>query len=333
MLMTGWLILRAWRPSQGPHFGMTSKDLRICAAAPMVYAFIHVLALWEGSNDPAGLHGMICMEVALIAFLAFVAAWRWRGKPRSHDAGKVEWIAMAGAAGAGGCALAGAVFFWLGAGAELSGSAVNWTGVVGTERRNALLQRSIELVPFERQYRTRLLFEHLGRAVQGVTTPGLDAGRYGDIKRELDAAEFAGRRAWAMFSDDPWVLMAMTNVLQVKALAVLRGFDPAAGDAAAREADQLFAAAHALFPEQPLLLRNWAQLKFDGGYRADAYELLDRMEAILPDVPDAYLERMVIAQRSGDSAVFRQTLARARSRLAPPAMQQLMDVANLQQLK
>jgi predicted Zn-dependent protease len=136
-----------------------------------------------------------------------------------------------------------------------------------------------------------------------------------------------------MFSDDPWVLMAMTNVLQVKALAVLRGFDPAAGDAAAREADQLFAAAHALFPEQPLLLRNWAQLKFDGGYRADAYELLDRMEAILPDVPDAYLERMVIAQRSGDSAVFRQTLARARSRLAPPAMQQLMDVANLQQLK
>jgi O-Antigen ligase len=330
-MMVLWLMLRARRATADVNGGMTARDLCICAAAPLVYAALHIAGLWRGIHDPASLLWMICAAVGLIAFLAVLAAWRWQGAARGQPLRGGGWRLMGGAVGAGACAMVGAVFFWLGAGAELSGSAVNWAQPMRAAYRNALLSRSAVLVPFERQYRTRLLFEHLGRAVQGVAAAELDSVRYAVIEQELDAAERTGRQVAAMFPEDPWVLMAMANVLQVRALGALRRFAPAAGEAAAREAEQLFARAYALFPAQPLLLRNWAQLKFDMGYRADAYALLDRMEAILPDEPDAYLERMLMAQRSSDAAVFQETLTRARNRLAPLAMQGILDVVNLQQ--
>ena len=70
------------------------------------------------------------------------------------------------------------------------------------------------------------------------------------------------------------------NALQIRALPIIRQTTGPEGRQAAVDADELFARAYEIFPNQPLLLRNWAQLRFNDGDNWGAYRLLDRMEII-----------------------------------------------------
>jgi hypothetical protein len=100
---------------------------------------------------------------------------------------------------------------------------------------------------------------------------------------------------------------------------------------AAKEADQLFARTQKMFPSEPLLLRNWAELQADQGNLLAAYGLLDRMEMLIPNDPEPYSARIAIAKQAADKLVVSATLARARLALAPNDFDRLAAVANEQQ--
>ena len=86
-----------------------------------------------------------------------------------------------------------------------------------------------------------------------------------------------------------------------------------------------------MFPVQPLVLRNWAQLLFDQGNVPDAYQLLDLMEKLIPDKLEPYSERIIMARQVGDSAVVSATVERARAALPKGLFSRLLTVANAQQ--
>lgn len=56
-----------------------------------------------------------------------------------------------------------------------------------------------------------------------------------------------------------------------------------------------FQSAYEIFPNQPLVLRNWAQLRFNEGDQWGAYRLIDRMEKVIPNELEPYSERILIA--------------------------------------
>jgi tetratricopeptide (TPR) repeat protein len=114
-------------------------------------------------------------------------------------------------------------------------------------------------------------------------------------------------------------------------LAVLRPLAPDEGLAAAQEADRLFARAYEISPNQPLLLRNWAQLRFNEGDFWGAFRLIDRMEEVIPNEVEPYSERIEFLKRINELDGIRRTLARAESRLDPAKMAELHTVAGLQQ--
>ena len=92
------------------------------------------------------------------------------------------------------------------------------------------------------------------------------------------------------------------------------------GAAKAAQARDLFARAHALFPVQTTILRNWAQIEFDGGNVPAAYRLLDQMETLQPASEEPYVERLLMARQAGDAALYAATVARAERRLEAPAL-------------
>ena len=151
------------------------------------------------------------------------------------------------------------------------------------------------------------------------------------VERNLAEAERQAREALRLRPRDPAFVLALANVLQMRALRILRSHDPARGQNAAVEANQLFETAHKMFPAQPIVLRNWAQLLFDEGNLADAYLLLDLMEKLIPDQVDPYAERIIMARQAGDSAVVSATVERARRVLEEPLFRQLLTVAKAQQ--
>ncbi len=168
-------------------------------------------------------------------------------------------------------------------------------------------------MPYERYYRRQLVFDLLGRAVADIPQLAEFPARIPGVVRNLAAAETAARTAALLFPRDPWVVGALANVLQVEALRSLRPLDPAGGLRAAQEANQLFAHAHRMFPSEPLLVRNWAQLMFDQGNLPDAYRLLDVMEKLIPEDSEPYAERITMAKQAHDQATISATLAsRAR---------------------
>jgi hypothetical protein len=194
-----------------------------------------------------------------------------------------------------------------------------------------LIEEAIRIQPYERYYRRQLVFELLGKAVADIPRLAEFPDRIPGVMRNLATAETAARTAALLFPRDPWVIGALANVLQVKALQSLRPFDPAGGQRAAHEANELFARAHRMFPSEPLLLRNWAQLMFDQGNRSDAYRLLDLMEKLIPEEPDSYAERIAMAGLTHDRATISVTLSRARAAVDAQGYQQLLTVANAQQ--
>jgi hypothetical protein len=173
------------------------------------------------------------------------------------------------------------------------------------------------LRPGERQYRITLGAWRLERVLAQLRQArGAPAAQFMFLADEMRAAEADQRAALALVPDDPWAIFALANVLQFKAMTATRPlFGEEEGMASQREARQLFARAQELFPAQPTILRNWAQLEFDGGDAPAAYRLLDRMELLVPDSEEPYLERWRMARHAGDAALVDATLARARTRL------------------
>lgn len=215
--------------------------------------------------------------------------------------------------------------------ADVASALANWAAKGQPEVSDRILLGAIGAMPHERQYQRQRTFEHLGRAVEEINRRGASAESFPSIRGKLEVAERQARASAGMFPNDPWILLALANTLQIRGLAVLRPLAPAEGLAAAQEADRLFARAYEISPNQPLLLRNWAQLRFNEGDFWGAFRLIDRMEDVIPNEVDPYAERIGFLKRINELDGVRLTLARAESRLDPAKMAELRTVAGLQQ--
>ncbi|HEX4326142.1 MAG TPA: O-antigen ligase family protein [Burkholderiales bacterium] len=184
------------------------------------------------------------------------------------------------------------------------------------------------LVPGEAQYRfilgTRRLEQVAAQVQAARAAGGADPRQYLYLADELHAAEADLRAALLRLPDDPWSMLGLANVLQFEGMTAMRPVMGAGeGTAKAAEARRVFARAHALYPAQVTILRNWAQVEFDGGDAAAAYRLLDQIEVLWPQNELPYFERMQMARFAGDTALYEATLARAARTLPAAAMQAL----------
>lgn len=207
---------------------------------------------------------------------------------------------------------------WLAIRTDIGANLAMWTASKQPQLSEAVLGKVIRLAPHERQYQRQLVFHHLGRALDAIRGLGSAPDSFPRIRRDLEAAEDQARSSVRRFPTDPWIILALANVRQIQALPVIRSLIGAEGARAAEEADELYEKAYEIFPNQPLLLRNWAQLKFNEGDRLNAYRLLDKMERIIPHEIEPYSERIFYARRFGDENVVSNTIERARAKLAAP---------------
>lgn len=221
-------------------------------------------------------------------------------------------------------------FSWVAIRADVASGLANWAARSQPEVAERMLLGAIEAMPHERQYQRQRTFEHLGRAMNEINGRGASAENFAAIRHELAVAEQQARASAAIFPGDPWIILALANTLQIRGLAVLRPLSPAEGLAAAQEADRLFARAYGISPNQPLLLRNWAQLRFNEGDFLGAFRLIDRMEDVIPNEVEPYAERIMFLKRINELDAIRQTLARAETRLDPAKLEELGVVAGLQ---
>jgi tetratricopeptide (TPR) repeat protein len=194
-----------------------------------------------------------------------------------------------------------------------------------------LIEQAVSIMPYERRYRRQQIFDLLGQAATDIRALKLDPARYPAVARNLSIAEDKARESLWKFPRDPWALLALANVLQFRALHLLRPFDQAMGERAAKEAREVFTRAHEMFPSQPLLLRNWAQLEFDEGQYRQTSHLLDLMESLIPGEIEAYSERIALSRQLGDFATIADTLDRASRTLDPKSFAHLKNVASMQQ--
>ncbi len=329
-----WCGRSAGSPVPNRHAGRAAG---IFLAWPALYATLHLLCLhWSGTSideiDATRLSwavfGSALYVVGMCVALAWGARWRSQGAPGRSRAPNLRLMAVLPLVVLSvGCLALG----WRTVKSEVAMTVASWGGTARPELGERMLQDAIRAMPYERQYRRELVFHSLRRALADITPAGVTSGQYEKIARALDLAEETGRQANALFPRDPWIMIALANAYQVRALRLLRSFDPSAGEDAASNADELFGQSYELFPSQPILLRNWAQLKFDGGNRGAAYALLDRMEALLPNELGPYFERVVMALRLGDDATLRDTLARASKNLDAADFNSLMNVVKAQQ--
>jgi hypothetical protein len=178
-----------------------------------------------------------------------------------------------------------------------------------------LAEIAVSAAPWEWRHHSDLIYRRLGHALADLTPAGVSPERASDFRRELGKAETAAYMAVERFENEPWAVLSLAKVLQVRALSVIRPLYPESGAAAVAAADAAFEKAHWMFPAQPLTLHGWAQLKFDNGDVLEGYRLLDRMEAIIPGEPEPYVERIAAAIRVRDQSTMTQTLVRARSML------------------
>ena len=299
-LLCHWALI----PRAGPVFS-EREALRLAAAASLgsAYMLLFCLALvWHGQRGSG--------------------AWDEAGAARPKLVAALPAFALA---------MLAAVFAWTAIKADVGSTFAMWTASKQPDVSDRILLEAIAAMPHERQYQRQRIFAHLGRAMDDIKRLGAASGDFAWIRASLDVAERQARDSVRQFPDDPWIVLALANALQIRALPVIRPLAPAEGRQAALEADELFARAYELFPNQPLLLRNWAQLRFNEGDIWGAYRLLDRMESIIPNEVEPYSERIAFARQLGDSHAIRETMERAGKSLDPAKFAQLLAVAPIQQ--
>ncbi len=215
--------------------------------------------------------------------------------------------------------------------ADISATSAGWSVVRDRATAYQLAASAVENQPAEWQYRRMALYRHLESGIAELSLGGIAPERFGEFVRQVNLAEAYGREAVRLEPANPWPLFSLANVLQVRALRLIREFDPVGGANAEGEANDLFRRAKTLFPAQPMIYRNWAQLKFDAGFSAEGYELLAAMEAIIPEEPEPYADTILMARKFGHLDEERAVLERARKKLPSHAMELVDKVAKKQQ--
>ena len=299
-LVCHWALIPRPGPTIAHH-----EALRLAAVASLGSATILVLCLalvWhEERRSGVGSEAIVCRSRLVVALPAFALA-----------------------------ALA-AVFAWTAIKADVGSTVAMWTASKQPDVSDRILLETIAAMPHERQYQRQRTFAFLARAMDDIKGLGARPEGYSRIRLGLDAAERQARESVRQFPHDPWIILALANALQIRALPVIRPMAPAEGRQAALEADESFARAYELFPNQPLLLRNWAQLRFNEGDIWGAYRLLDRMESTIPNEVEPYQERIGMARQLGDASTIRDTIERAGKSLDRSRLDKLLAVAPMQQ--
>ncbi|MBN8474956.1 O-antigen ligase family protein [Sulfuritalea sp.] len=274
-----------------------------------------------------GIAGVGGLFILLISVAAAVTAWR-QGRMTAEPKISIRsmFVALPAFVLAG---LAG--FFALTAlKADIGSTVGNWAANKQPDVSDRILLATIAAMPHERHYQRQRTFDLLARAMEEVKHSS-SAENFPKIRGLLDQAEDQAREAMRRFPADPWIVLAVANVMQIRALSAIRPFAPEDGGKAALEADELFARAYEIFPNQPLLLRNWAQLRFNEGDNRSAFRLLDHMEAAIPNEIEPYSERVIMAKQINDMDTVNETIERARQRLDENGIQRLLAVVGIQQ--
>ncbi|MBI5790318.1 MAG: O-antigen ligase family protein [Rhodocyclales bacterium] len=214
--------------------------------------------------------------------------------------------------------------------ADIGSTVGLWAATKQPEISDRILLAAIGAMPHERHYQRQRTFDWLNRALEEVKRSS-SADNYPNIRSLLDQAEDQARASMRRFPADPWAILAVANVMQIRALPAIRAFAPEDGRNAAQEADELFSRAYEIFPNQPLLLRNWAGLRFNEGDQWGAFRLIDRMEEIIPNEVEPYSERIIMAKYINDMNTVAETIERARQRLDDTGLRRLLTVAGKQQ--
>lgn len=274
-----------------------------------------------------GIAGVGGLFILMIAVAAAATAWR-RAQTTTEPPIPARSIVVALPA----FLLAGlAAFFALTAlKADIGSTVGSWASVKQPEVSDRILLTTIATMPYERHYQRQRTFDLLARAMEDVKRSS-SAENYLKIRGLLDEAEDQARASMRRFPTDPWIVLALANVMQIRALPAIRPFAADDGRKAALEADELFNRAYEIFPNQPLLLRNWAQLRFNEGDNWGAFRLLDRMEGTIPNEIEPYIERVIMAKTINDMDTVSETIERARKRLDESGIQRVLAVAGKQQ--
>ena len=200
---------------------------------------------------------------------------------------------------------------------DVAAGSSQFVGAQGRKAGDTLAQLAVTSAGWEWRHRNEFMYRLLGHALAEVTPAGVAYDRRLYFRTALDAAERIARNSVAEMPRDPWAALALAKVLQVRSMTIVRDVDPTIGATAAIDADAAFERAYKMFPNQPLILHGWAQLKFDAGLNSEGYRLLDRMERIIPNEPEAYSERIAASLRLREYLDVEDTLKRASRMLSP----------------
>lgn len=325
--------------------GSARFALMVAAAPPFAYLLLHVASIVRPAAQLQP-RDAVAIEIASVGATAFVGlltvmfAWRQTRSPASPQDAPLSALSKAGLALVLGATVLIAGLDWQARRAEVAYTLAVRVAMTQPGLSEQLIEEAIRERPFERYYRRqhakRLLTYAFGGLRQLETTPPqspMFKARLDYVMRKLAAAETAARAGTALFPRDPWMVGMLANVLQIRALRALRPLDPEASLRAAREADQMFAKAHRIFPAEPLILRNWGQFLAEQGNFEASYRVFDRMETLIPDDIAPYAGRIEAARRAGDVKVIEGTLNRAKNALQPVHFNELVAVANAQQMR
>ena len=345
--MIGLLLVGAWaswmhaRPTMAERWQMVRLWASVALLPPALYALLHyLLAVEIGSVVGFELiRALVVVSMAAsVYFVLLCALWAWSPslnrsasgadtvRPAPLGAYRLAAITVTMVA-----VLATAYNAWRAVAADVAAQATTWVESRSTpEFVDAMFDRAVQLMPYERTYRRQAMVRPAVLAVAEIQASRGAAATFAAVNRNLALAEERARQNMRLWPLDPWAVFSLANYLQLRAHPLLRPNDPAGGARAAGEARALFARANQMLPSQPLFLRNWAQFESEEGNVGDAADLLARMEAIIPNEIEPYRERILLAQKLRDTTEIRITLQRAKKQLTPSDYQQLESVANLQ---
>jgi O-antigen ligase len=317
--------------------GTTWRWAALVFGLPLTYSVCHLLMrvnVGTGYGMEAAEKVALVVAFGPIFVLTTCLLAGFAFNPKGGD--RISWPSIAYLQGGAMAAnvvliLISAYGIWVAGFADVMVTSMRWAVVREPATAQRLLEGALSLQPAEWQYRRLLVYRHVDAGLAELGPGGIRDGRYDEFKRALDTATSIARDSVRLEPNNPWAVLALAQVLQVRALRMLRDFDRGGGAAAELEADELFRRGQVLFPSQPAVYRNWANLEFDRGLPADGYRLLDAMENLIPDEPDAYIERILMARRLGHVDEIQATIDRAERHLGQKALELVQHVVKSQQ--
>jgi len=344
----GMALYAARRSSDAPG-GALTRFLLWCAPPLVLFCIVYAKLGSAIDNAPmeqlreriAALTDWAFVAYALMALGLALVLWR-----RDRGAAGVESTGKAATRGSGpvaacvallaglGLAIAGAAWVRDDYRADVGAKLGAWAQGQGRfDIAAQFLLEARQIMPRERRfagaYAARLI-ESASQDAQGATRePAVAAVMLGKLRN----AQQALAQAHAQVPRDPWITFALANAHQFMALKLLSNVQaPPVRKAEADEARKYLKLAHEQFPGHPWILRNWAQLEYDQGNRALAFEKLKEMEAVDPRNLGAYGEWIKFARMDNNPGV---ALAAARRGLevlpkeSDEAAQLLQELVNI----